>query len=269
MAGHVIVITSGKGGVGKSTSTANIGVSLAKRGKKVVAIDGDIGLRNLDVIMGLENRVFYNFIDVLEGTCKLNQALTRDKRVDSFYLLAAPQTRTKDAVNEAQMIALCDMLRPDFDYILIDCPAGIESGFRNATAGADEAIVIAVPEVPSIRDADRIIGLLEEQDKKKKPEEKKILIRLIVNRLRPDMVRDGDMLDVDYILEITSLPLLGVVPEDDNVIKSTNRGEPMTFANTSPAAKAYMNIAGRILGEEIPFLKLEAKKGFFASLFGK
>lgn len=262
MEGHVIVVTSGKGGVGKTTSTSNIAVALSKKGKKVVAIDADIGLRNLDVIMGLENRIVYNFIDVLEGNCKLNQALVRDKRVDSLYLLPAAQTRTKDAVSQEQMLELCKMLRPEFDYILIDCPAGIESGFRNAAAGADEGIVVVTPEVPSVRDADRIIGMLESMGKSP--------IRLIVNRLRPDMVRDGDMLDIQDILEVLSIDLIGIVPEDDNVIKAANRGEPMAFTNTSPAAQAYMNIAGRILGENVPFLQLEAKpKGFFARLFGK
>ena len=248
---HVIVVTSGKGGVGKTTSTSNIAVALAKLGKKVVAVDADIGLRNLDVIMGLENRVVYNFVDVLEGNCRLNQALVRDKRVDSLYLLPAAQTRTKDAVNQEQMLNLCSMLREEFDYILLDCPAGIEGGFRNAAIGADEALIIVTPEVPSVRDADRIIGMLESMGKSP--------IRLIVNRLRPEMVRGGDMLDVPDIIEILAISLIGIVPEDDNVIKAANRGEPMTFASKSPAAQAYMNIAGRILGNDIPLLNFDTK----------
>ena len=248
---HIIVVTSGKGGVGKTTSTSNIAVALAKLGKKVVAVDADIGLRNLDVIMGLENRVVYNFVDVLEGNCRLSQALVRDKRVDTLYLLPAAQTRTKDAVNNEQMIRLCDMLREEFDYILLDCPAGIEGGFRNAAIGADEAIIVVTPEVPSVRDADRIIGMLESMGKSP--------IRLIVNRIRPDMVRGGDMLDVPDILEILAVSLVGVVPEDDSVIKAANRGEPMAFANKSPAAKAYMNIAERIIGNDVPFTNLDTK----------
>ncbi|MCL1940510.1 MAG: septum site-determining protein MinD [Synergistaceae bacterium] len=248
---HVIVVTSGKGGVGKTTSTSNIAVALAKLGKKVVAVDADIGLRNLDVVMGLENRVVYNFVDVLEGNCRLNQALVRDKRVDQLYLLPAAQTRTKDAVNQEQMIKLCDMLRDEFDYILLDCPAGIEGGFKNAAVGADEALIVVTPEVPSVRDADRIIGMLESMGKSP--------IRLIVNRIRPDMVRGGDMLDVPDIIEILAIGLIGIVPEDDNVIKAANRGEPMAFSNKAPAAQAYMNIAGRILGNDVPFLNLDTK----------
>jgi septum site-determining protein MinD len=256
---HVIVITSGKGGVGKTTSTSNIAVALAKLGKKVVAVDADIGLRNLDVIMGLENRVVYTFVDVVEKNCRLNQALVRDKRVDSLYLLPAAQTRTKDAVNQEQMIQLCSMLREEFDYVLLDCPAGIEGGFKNAAVGADEALIIVTPEVPSVRDADRIIGMLESMGKSP--------IRLIINRLRPDMVRGGDMLDVPDIIEILAIKLIGIVPEDDNVIKAANRGEPMAFASKSPAARAYINIAERILGKDVPFVHLNTKpRGLFESI---
>jgi len=248
---RIIVVTSGKGGVGKTTSTSNIAVALAKLGKKVVAVDADIGLRNLDVIMGLENRVVYNFVDVLEGNCRLNQALVRDKRVDTLYLLPAAQTRTKDAVNQEQMIKLCGMLRDEFDLVLLDCPAGIEGGFKNAAVGADEALIVVTPEVPSVRDADRIIGMLESMGKSP--------IRLIVNRLRPDMVRGGDMLDVPDIIEILAISLIGIVPEDDNVIRAANRGEPMTFASKSPAAQAYINIARRILGEDVPLIQFDTK----------
>ncbi|MDR1731049.1 MAG: septum site-determining protein MinD [Synergistaceae bacterium] len=261
MGGRVIVITSGKGGVGKTTTTANLAVALAKSGKKVVAVDADIGLRNLDVVMGLENRVVYNFIDVIEKKCKLNQALVRDKRVGSnLFLLPAAQTRTKDAVTPDQMAKLCEDLRPDFDFILLDCPAGIEGGFKNAAAGADEALVVTTPEVPAVRDADRIIGMLESMGKSP--------IRLIINRFRATMVEDGDMLAKEDILDVLSIKLIGIVPEDDSVIKSANRGEPLTFAQESPAAQAYSNIASRIQGLEVPWLQLDSgrSKGIFSSL---
>ena len=260
MAARVIVTTSGKGGVGKTTSTANIAAALAKFGKKVVAIDADVGLRNLDVIMGLENRVVYNFIDVIEKVCKLNQALVKDKRVPGLFLLPAAQTRTKDAVNPEQMVALCEELKPDFDFIMLDCPAGIEGGFKNAAAGADEALVVTTPEIPSVRDADRIIGMLESMGKSP--------IRLIINRLRPNMVQDGDMLAKDDILDVLSIDLIGVVPEDENVIRATNSGEPMTMNLDSPAAHAYLNIAERLLGHDVPLMDLESYAGrsFFSKL---
>ncbi len=256
---RVIVITSGKGGVGKTTTTSNIAVSLARSGHRVVAVDADIGLRNLDVVMGLENRVVYNFIDVLEGQCRLNQALVRDKRVENLFLLPAAQTRTKDAVTSEQMEELCDLLRKEFEYVLLDSPAGIESGFRNAAVGADEALVIATPEVPSVRDADRIIGLLESMGKSP--------IRLIVNRLRSKMVREGEMLDVNDVLDILAIELIGVVPEDDSVVKSANRGEPLTFSDTSPASLAFQRIAMRLTGQEVPFkFDEENDKGLFAGI---
>ncbi len=250
LSARVIVVTSGKGGVGKTTSTANISVALAKTGKKVVAVDADIGLRNLDVVMGLENRVVFNFIDVIEKNCRLNQALVRDKRVENLFLLPAAQTRTKDAVSPKQMIELCNQLRLDFDFVLLDCPAGIEGGFKNAAAGADEALVVTTPEVPSVRDADRIIGMLESMGKSP--------IRLIINRFRANMVQDGDMLAREDILDILSINLIGIVPEDDGVIKSSNRGEPLTFGLNSPAAQAYANIAERLLGRDIPLMELDA-----------
>ncbi|MBR1671492.1 MAG: septum site-determining protein MinD [Fretibacterium sp.] len=250
MGARVIVTTSGKGGVGKTTSTANIVAALAKFGQKVVAIDADVGLRNLDVIMGLENRVVFNFIDVIEGNCRLNQALVKDKRVPNLYLLPAAQTRTKDAVNPEQMVALCEQLKPDFDFIFLDCPAGIEGGFRNAAAGADEALVVTTPEIPAVRDADRIIGMLESMGKSP--------IRLIINRLRPNMVQDGDMLAQEDILDVLSIPLIGIVPEDESVIKSANNGEPMTMSLDSPAAQAYLNIAERIMGHDVPLMDLQA-----------
>ena len=260
MSARVIVTTSGKGGVGKTTSTANIAAALAKFGKKVVAIDADVGLRNLDVIMGLENRVVYKFIDVIEKTCKLSQALVKDKRVPGLYLLPAAQTRTKDAVNPEQMVALVEEMKPDFDFILLDCPAGNEGGFKNAAAGADEALVVTTPEIPAVRDADRIIGMLESMGKSP--------IRLIINRLRPNMVQDGDMLAKDDILDVLSIDLIGVVPEDESVIRSTNNGEPMTMTLDSPAAHAYLNIAERILGRDVPLMDLEsyATRGFLSAI---
>jgi len=262
---RVIVLTSGKGGVGKTTSTANIAVALAKEGKKVVAVDTDIGLRNLDVVMGLESRVVYTFIDVVEKNCRLNQALVRDKRVENLYLLPAAQTRTKDAVSPEQMMELCEQLRPDFDFVLLDCPAGIEGGFRNAAAGADEALVVTTPEIPAVRDADRIIGMLESMEKSP--------IRLIINRFRAAMVQNNDMLPQEDILDILSIKLIGIVPEDDNVIKSTNRGEPLTLVPTSPAALAYTNIAARMLGENVPLMNLDASDSYnlfstFKKMFG-
>lgn len=262
MSTRVIVITSGKGGVGKTTSTANIAAALAKFGKKVVAVDADVGLRNLDVIMGLENRVVYNFIDVIEKTARLEAALVRDKRVPGLYLLPAAQTRTKDAVNQEQMIELCEQLKnfevqdeqtggiSHFDFILLDCPAGIESGFKNAAVGADEALVVTTPEIPAVRDADRIIGMLESMGKSP--------IRLIINRLRPNMVQVGDMLAKEDILDVLAIKLIGIVPEDETVIKSTNNGEPMTLSIESPAAQAYLNIADRLIGNDVPLMDLQA-----------
>ncbi|GHV45639.1 site-determining protein [Synergistales bacterium] len=256
MSARIIVITSGKGGVGKTTSTANIAVALAKRGKKVVAVDGDIGLRNLDMVMGLENRIVYNYIDVIENNCRLSQALVQDKRLKGYLsLLPAAQTRTKDAVTPEQMTELCDKLRPDFDFVILDCPAGIEGGFRNAAAGADEALVITTPEIPAVRDADRIIGMLESMGKSP--------IRLIINRFRPVMVQNNDMLSQDDILDILSVSLIGVVPEDDGVIRASNNGEPLTFEQSTPAGEAYANIAARILGDNVPLLQFDAKSQSF------
>ena len=259
MAARIIVVTSGKGGVGKTTTTANVSMALAKHGQKVVVVDGDIGLRNLDVILGLENRIVYNLVDVVEGSCALKQALIRDKRVDGLYLLPAAQTRTKDCVSAEQMKAICDELSPDFDFVLLDSPAGIEAGFRNASVGAHEALVVTTPDVSAVRDADRIIGMLEAQGKDQ--------IHLIINRLRPGMMRSGDMLGVDDVLDILSIGLIGVVPEDDSVVISSNRGEPLTLSPSSPAAMAFSNIACRVLGEEVPFLDIESMdKGFWANL---
>lgn len=260
MESRVVVITSGKGGVGKTTTTANLAVGLAKAGFRVVAIDADIGLRNLDLIMGLENRVVYNFIDVIENNCRLQQALVRDKRVDNLFLLPAAQTRTKDAVSPEQMVSLCEELRKEFDFVLLDCPAGIEGGFRNAVVGADEALVVTTPEVSAVRDADRIIGMLESMDKSP--------IRLIINRVRPNMVKEGEMLDVEDVLDVLAVKLIGVVPDDDSVIKSANSGEPLTFSVSSPASQAFINIANRLVGVEVSFMDFseQDQKGFFAGL---
>ena len=241
--GEVIVITSGKGGVGKTTTTANLGAALALRGKKVALVDTDIGLRNLDVVMGLENRIVYDIVDVVEGNCKLRQALIKDKRFADLFLLPAAQTRDKSAIDEQQMKGLVNQLKEEFDFILIDCPAGIEQGFKNAIAGADRAIVITNAEISSIRDADRIIGLLEASEIKN-PE-------LIINRLRPEMVKKGEMMDVEDILGLLSIDLIGVIPEDENIITQTNKGEPAVTNKKAPSGKAYVETARRILGENV------------------
>ncbi|MCF4112985.1 MULTISPECIES: septum site-determining protein MinD [Dethiosulfovibrio] len=264
MDARVIVVTSGKGGVGKTTTTANVSMALAKRGYKVVAVDADIGLRNLDVILGLENRIVYNLVDVIEGNCGLRQAMVKDKRVEGLYLLPAAQTRTKDAVSPDQMKNLCDELKKEFDFVLLDSPAGIEGGFQNAAIGAREALVVTTPDVSAVRDADRIIGMLESMGK--------MPIKLIVNRIRPQMVDRGEMLSVDDVLEILAVDLAGIVPEDESVVTSSNRGEPLTMGDESPAARAFANIAGRIVGEEIDLLDMKSsqKEGFldgFKKLF--
>ena len=254
---EVIVITSGKGGVGKTTTTANIGTGLAQLNKKVVMIDTDIGLRNLDVVMGLENRIVYNLVDVIEGKCRIRQALIKDKRYPELCLLPSAQTRDKDAVTPEQMVALINELREEFDYILLDCPAGIEQGFKNAVAGADRALVVTTPEVSAIRDADRIVGLLEANEMKR--------IDLIVNRLRVDMVKRGEMMTVDDVTDILAVNLLGAVPDDEQIVISTNRGEPLVGTNCL-AGKAYSNICHRIMGEEVPFLNLNEKQGVLEKL---
>ena len=253
--GEVIVITSGKGGVGKTTSSANIGTGLAKLNKKVVLIDTDIGLRNLDVVLGLENRIVYNLVDVIEGNCKIKQALIRDKRYENLFLLPAAQTKDKTSVTPEQMKKLTDELKQDYDYIILDCPAGIEQGFKNAIAGADRALVVTTPEVSAVRDADRIIGLLEANEIKN--------THLIVNRLRPEMVKRGDMMSADDVIDILAIELIGQVPDDESIVVATNNGEPLVGDN-SLAGQAYMNICRRITGEQVPFLDLEAKRGLFS-----
>jgi septum site-determining protein MinD len=255
MSARVITITSGKGGVGKTTTTANLGVALAMRGKKVVCIDADIGLRNLDVVLGLENRIVYDLVDVVEGRCRLRQAMVRDKRFSDLYLLPAAQTRDKTAVQPGEMVRVCEKLRPEFDFVLIDSPAGIEQGFRNAIAPADEAVIVTTPEVSAVRDADRIIGLIEAAEKDS--------MKLLLNRLRPEMVRREDMLSIDDVLEVLAIDLLGVVPEDEQVIVSTNRGRPLALEGRSRAGQAYHNVVSRLLGEDVPLLDIE-RESFFS-----
>lgn len=255
---EVIVITSGKGGVGKTTTTANVGTGLAQLDKKVVLIDTDIGLRNLDVVMGLENRIVYNLVDVIEGSCRMKQALIKDKRYSNLFLLPSAQTRDKTAVTPEQMRKLTDELREDFDYIILDCPAGIEQGFKNAIAGADRALVVTTPEVSAIRDADRIIGLLEANEIKQ--------IQLIVNRLRMDMVNRGDMMSIDDVKEILAIDLIGAVPDDEQIVISTNQGEPLVGRTDTMAGMAYANICRRLTGEEVPLMNLNVKSGVFAKL---
>ncbi|CAA7599433.1 CobQ/CobB/MinD/ParA nucleotide binding domain protein [Acididesulfobacillus acetoxydans] len=261
--GEVIVVTSGKGGVGKTTTTANLGTGLASAGQKVVLVDTDIGLRNLDVVMGLENRIVYDIVDVTSGNCRLRQALIKDKRFENLYLLPAAQTKDKTAVSPEQMKVLSDELRTDFDYAIIDCPAGIEQGFKNAIAGADRAVVVTTPEMSAVRDADRIIGLLEASELSNP--------RLIINRIRPLMVKHGDMMDMADILDILAIELLGVVPEDESIIVSTNKGEPAVLDRGSKAGEAYRRITRRIRGEQVALMNLDIPDGLmnkFKKLLG-
>jgi septum site-determining protein MinD len=258
MGAKVITITSGKGGVGKTTTTANLGVALARMGKRVVCIDADIGLRNLDVIMGLENRIVYDLVDVVEGRCKLRQAMIKHKLFPELYLIPAAQTRDKSAVSPADMIQLTDQLRPDFDYVLVDSPAGIERGFRNAVAPADQVLIVTNPEVSAVRDADRIIGLLEAEGKGPG--------RLILNRVKADMVRRGEMLSADDVTDILAIPLIGIVPEDEYVVSASNSGTPVTMNDQSRAGIAFRNIARRLEGEDVPLITKESRQGIFSRL---
>src|SRR5512138_2619494 len=238
MTATVATITSGKGGVGKTTTTANLAVALAMAGKKVVCIDGDIGLRNLDVVLGLENRIVYDLVDVVEGRCRLRQAMIRDKRLPDLYLIPAAQTRDKSSVSPSDMVRLADELRPDFDWIMVDSPAGIERGFRNAVAPANVVVVVTNPEVSAVRDADRIIGLIEAEEKGP--------ARLVINRLNPAMVKRGDMLNANDVLELLAIDLLGIVPEDESVVASTNRGTPVVLDGKGRAGQAFQDIAQRL-----------------------
>jgi septum site-determining protein MinD len=253
-----IVFTSGKGGVGKTTTTANVGAALAKRGKRVILVDADIGLRNLDLVLGLEKRIVFDLVEVVEGRCQLRQALIKDKRFESLWILPAAQTRDKDAVTPEQFAGLMDQAAEMADFVFIDCPAGIEGGFRNAIAGAGEAIIVTTPEVSAIRDADRVIG---------KVTDKGLPVRLIVNRLRPEMVRSGDMLSVEDVCEILSAELLGVVPDDEEIIDTTNKGEPIVLNEQNRLSIVYDKIARRLEGELIPFTNFD-NQGFFGRLLG-
>ena len=259
--GEAIVITSGKGGVGKTTTSANLGTALALQGKKVCLVDTDIGLRNLDVILGLENRIIYDLVDVVEGRCKVHQALVKDKRFDELlFLLPAAQTSDKTSVTPQQMKELIDGLKQEFDFVLIDCPAGIEQGYKNAVAGADKAIVVTTPEISAVRDADRIIGLLEQEPNVEVP-------KLIINRIRPEMMERGETLDVNEITTHLSIELIGIIPDDEHVIASSNKGEPIVMDPSSGVSKAYRNIVRRVLGESVPLMTLDKQKpGFFAKL---
>lgn len=262
MSSKVITVTSGKGGVGKTTVTANLAAALAMMGKKVVALDADIGLRNLDVVMGLENRIVYDLVDVVEGRCRLRQAMIKDKRQSELYLIPAAQTRDKNAISPSDMVLVCDQLRQEMDYIIVDSPAGIERGFQNAIAPADQILIVTNPEVSAVRDADRIIGLVEAEEKGP--------AKLIVNRLKPKMVARGDMLAVNDILDILAIELVGVIPEDESILVSTNQGLPvaMTSANGSSASQAFRNVAYRLSGQDIPFLDLTPKDTFLSRLGG-
>lgn len=259
---EVIVITSGKGGVGKTTTTANLGVGFAERGKRVVLIDTDTGLRNLDLLLGLENRIMYDLVDVTEGRVPYKKALVRHKRHETLYLLPTSQVRDKTAVQPEQLQELCRELSREFDYIIIDCPAGIEQGFQTAIGAANVAIVVTVPEISAVRDADKIIGELARAEKTD--------VKLIVNRIRPQMVKKGDMLAMDDIDEILSIDCIGQIPDDELVVTSTNRGEPVITNPVSRAGKAYKNIVGRLCGENIPFMKMAAPNFLdrFKNIFG-
>ena len=258
MAGKVVTITSGKGGVGKTTITANLGVALARAGQRVVAIDSDIGLRNLDVVLGLENRIVYDLVDVVEGRCRLRQALIRDKRLESMFLIPSAQTRDKTAVNPSDMVRVCDQLRPYFDYMLIDSPAGIEQGYRNAIAPADLVLIVTNPEVSAVRDADRVIGLVEAEGKGSP--------QLIINRMDPERVKRGDMLDTADVVGILAIDLIGIIPEDAAILVSTNRGQPIALDGRSPSAHAFHNIARRLMGQDVAFLSAQPPGGFIRRL---
>lgn len=250
--GIVITITSGKGGVGKSTAVGNLSVGLAKMGKRVVAIDFDIGLRNLDMILGLENRIVYDVIDVMEGKCNLNQALINDKRTKSLYFLPASQNKDKNILDKEKVKILIENLKENFDFIIIDSPAGIESGFEHAILWADKALIVVTPEVSSVRDADRVIGIIDAKSEKAKAGEE-VLKSLIINRIKMDLVRKGEMMSSDDVLEILGIPLLGLIPEDEKIVSATNSGEPIIYTKNTKSAKAYERISRRILGEEVEF----------------
>jgi septum site-determining protein MinD len=258
MGAKTVTVTSGKGGVGKTTTTANLGVSLARLNKRVVVIDADIGLRNLDVVMGLENRIVYDLVDLVEGRCKMRQAMIKHKQFPHLYLIPAAQTRDKTAVTPTDMVAVVDKLREEFDFILIDSPAGIERGFRNAIAPSDEVLIVTNPEVSAVRDADRIIGLIEADNKGPG--------KLILNRVKMEMIKRGEMLSAADVTDLLSVQIIGIVPEDENVIPASNKGVPVTLNEKSRAGLAFRNIARRINGEDVPFMDLTNDRGLFRRL---
>lgn len=260
MAASVVTITSGKGGVGKTTTAANLAVALAEDGFKVVCIDGDIGLRNLDVVLGLENRIVYDLVDIVENRCRIRQAMIRDKRLEELYLIPAAQTRDKSAVSPSDMIRVCDELRSEVDYIIIDSPAGIERGFRNTIAPADIILVVTNPEVSAVRDADRIIGLVEAEEKGP--------AKLIINRVNPGLTKRGDMLTPEDVVELLAIELIGVIPDDENVVISTNRGQPVALDHKSKTGQAFKNIAKRLQGQTVPFMVLDDKGDFLSRVAG-
>ena len=260
MTGRTIVVTSGKGGVGKTTATANIGTGLAMRGHRVVVIDTDIGLRNLDVVMGLENRIVYDLVNVIEGHCRVQQAMIKDKNKQELYLLPAAQTRDKNSIDPEQLRDLCAKLEQDFDYVLMDCPAGIEQGFKNAVAAAKEAIIVTTPEVSAIRDADRVIGLLEAADLNRP--------RLIINRINPVMVKRGDMMDQKDVSSLLAIDLLGLVPADERTITAANRGIPVVHDKKAASGAAFLRIAARVDGDDVPMVAVESKSGLFSKFKG-
>ena len=258
MTARTLTITSGKGGVGKTTATANLAVAMASMGHKVTCIDSDIGLRNLDVVLGLENRIVYDLVDAIEGRCRLRQAMIRDKRFEELYLIPAAQTRDKNAVSPTDMIKLVNELRDEMDWVIVDSPAGIERGFRNAIAPADEVLVVTNPDVSAVRDADRIIGIIEAEQKGP--------AKLIINRVNPQMIQRGDMMDADDVLELLAIKLIGIVPEDEHVIASTNVGKPVALDEKSRAGQAFRNIAKRLMGDDVPFMDLSHKDDIFFRL---
>jgi len=258
MTARTLTITSGKGGVGKTTATANLAVAMASMGQKVTCIDSDIGLRNLDVVLGLENRIVYDLVDAIEGRCRLRQAMIRDKRFEELYLIPAAQTRDKNAVSPTDMIKLVNELRDEMDWVIVDSPAGIERGFRNAIAPADEVLVVTNPDVSAVRDADRIIGIIEAEQKGP--------AKLIINRVNPQMIQRGDMMDADDVLELLAIKLIGIVPEDEHVIASTNVGKPVALDEKSRAGQAFRNIAKRLMGDDVPFMDLSHKDDIFLRL---